>query len=68
MVVKGTVLEQINIFIAQNDGNDEIYKMAISVFQNFDFSKKYFWKSKIFENFWIIFRIFKIFKKPKYIC
>ena len=41
-------------------------KMAISDFQNFGFFKKYFEKSKIFEIFWIIFKIFEIFKKPEY--
>ena len=39
--------------------------MAISDFQNFGFSKKYFEKCKNFGKFWINFEIFKIFKISK---
>ena len=51
MVVRGTVLEQINIFIAQNDGNDEIYKMAISVFKILISQKNIFENPKFLKIF-----------------
>ena len=63
--LKGTVFEQIKLFLRRFVENWLLYKTAISDFQNFDFSKKYFQKSQLFGKFWIFSKFSKNFKNPE---